>query len=103
MVPANVEYLTIVAVLTLYICTSWSSELGRLVRTRQFWLASLIFFSGSIALEVTGKYMRWWWFSEVRITGLMFLGVPVEDYVLLLLIFLMTVASWESSRGDDLA
>jgi hypothetical protein len=95
MIPQRYDYLVTLAVLVLFMVAAYSREICRASGTREFWSGGLTFVLLCGALEVIGLSMRWWAFDMTKTCGLRLHGIPVEEFILFSLIYVLAISGWE--------
>jgi len=98
MVPQPYDYLVTLAVLLAFVMAAYGREIHRVSRTREFWWAGVIFVLFCSGLEVLGLTLRWWVFDMSKTCGLRVHGIPIEEFILFSLIYMLAIAGWE--RAD---
>lgn len=94
MLPANLEYLLLLLTLTLFSLTLFASELKEAVATRPFWVAMAGYLSAGFLLDLTAQKLGWWEFNNTKVLGPMLLSVPLEEFLLFALVFLLAIGAW---------
>jgi lycopene cyclase domain-containing protein len=102
MLSSRLEYFCLLVVLSLFTWAAFAPELRHLSTHRYFWLAFAIHLSLCSLFDSLVIYLRWWSFSPHKISGVIIVNVPVEEFILFALIFLLCVCAWEWSV-DELA
>lgn len=96
--PEKLEYLIVLSVLLIFVLSAYSSEVLSLLRRREFWLSYCLFATLCTLLDLVAVRYEWWTFREKRISGLFLLSLPIEEFVLFSLIFVLAIAAWESEE-----
>ncbi len=95
MFPSNLEYLFLLAILGAFTLALFPWHLKKAARTREFWLALSCYLSLGFALDLFALRLGWWVFSVDKTCGITLAGVPVEEFGLFTLIYLLLVGAWE--------
>lgn len=100
MLPSKLEYLFLLAVLSLIGLSLFWERLLILARLVNFWLSSAIFLSMCTVIDHYAITLKWWTFSTKRTCGATLLGIPIEEFLLFILFFAFTVCLWEDLRVE---
>jgi lycopene cyclase domain-containing protein len=85
-----------------FVLSAFSRQITAISREKSFWLSLAIYLLSCALLDFTAIRLGWWSFSIKKICGLRIAEVPVEEFILFILIFLLTLSAWEAS-ADELA
>lgn len=96
MIPTKLEYLFLLAVMTLAGWSLFERPIRALAGKRSFWTNLAVFTVACAAIDVAALNLGWWRFSHERIVGILIGPIPVEEFVLFALVFSVTIAIWES-------
>jgi len=100
MLPPQSEYFFILSVYCLAIVSLFAGTLQRVARQRHFWIGMFTFFTWCTVLDYVAISLRWWNFPVGRLLGLGLVGIPIEEYCLFVLAYVLVVASWEFVIND---
>lgn len=95
MIPAAFEYLVLNIVLACFTLAIFGSELKVQVRTTAFWIGLTAFLVACFVLDLAGLKLAWWTFPPDRNVQLLVVGLPVEEFLLYALIYVLAICSWE--------
>lgn len=102
MIPSDLEYFFILALLSATTMALLGQEVASLVRDKKFWLSHGIFLLICTAIDYVAITNGWWIFPEGRHCGLYLGPIPIEEYILFSVFFFFTAAGWEAlSREMD--
>jgi lycopene cyclase domain-containing protein len=102
MLPSRLEYLTLASIYVIILYTLLQKQIRLVTRRRSFWTSGLIFCLLWTLLERYALAHEWWIFNPEKITGLHFLGVPLEEYIAFAFIHLSMASLLEGFRRDEL-
>lgn len=74
----------------------FEKELSLQIRTSAFWLGLGSFELACFILDLSGLLLAWWTFPPDRNIGLLLAGLPIEEFILYGLIYVLAICSWES-------
>jgi lycopene cyclase domain-containing protein len=97
MLAPRFDYLVIDAALLLFVISAYSRELKVLLRRRETWITFAIYLFWCVVIELWGIHTTWWRFAPGHVTGLYVAQIPLEEYLLMVLIFVFTLAAWEDT------
>lgn len=95
MIPASFEYLVVNIVLGCFTLAIFGSELKGQVKTRAFWFGLTVFLATCFVLDFVGLKLNWWTFPPDRNVQLLIVGLPIEEFMLYALIYVLAICSWE--------
>lgn len=95
MIPTAFEYLVVNVVLACLTLAILGPELKEQVRTLAFWVGLGSFLVACFVLDLAGLKLGWWTFPPDRNVQLLIVGLPVEEFLLYALIYVLAVCSWE--------
>lgn len=100
MIDHKLEYLFMLFVFGLVIFSILWDSLLLLLRKLAFWRAFAIFCVFCICVDTAAILLDWWHWSPERIIGLHVWKIPIEEFILIILVGLFILGSWESIRHD---
>ena len=94
MIPENLEYLFLLFLYLLLIVTFLTEPLLKLLPKRSFWISCSMFCLTWALIEIYALQARWWVFSPGKICGVFIATVPIEEYILFILIHASIAATY---------
>ena len=98
MIPPQFEYFSLLVVYALLLLSLFSESIRVAARERAFWVSLGIFVLSWSTIELVGLGLGMWEYSSDKLCGVAILGIPIEEYVIFVLIHMSTVASWKSFK-----
>jgi len=98
MIPGHFEYLFLLLLYLLVIFTLLKEPVTRLLKKASFWLSCIAFCAIWATLEIYALQHHWWIFSPEKICGVFIATVPIEEYIVFVLIHLSTAATWSTLK-----
>ena len=98
MIPEPLEYLALIAIYAVLIVSIFLPQVVESLRSRAFWISTMIFAGLWAAFDCLGIRLGMWSFSAARTVGLKIFEIPVEEFLVFFLIQLNTVAAWQAFR-----
>lgn len=104
MIPEKLEYLFLLTLLALLIGTFLGEATLRLLKKRSFWISCALLCATWTLIEIHALRQHWWVFSPNKLCGYTIATVPIEEYIVFVLIHTAVVATYEAFRRlDELA
>jgi len=104
MIPENLEYLFLLFLYLLLITTFLAEPVLKLLPRRSFWISCALFCLTWALIEIYALRAHWWIFSPNKICGIFIATVPIEEYILFILVHVSTAATYCAIRDlDELA
>jgi lycopene cyclase domain-containing protein len=95
MLPPESEYLVVLMVLMLFVAAAAWEQVRTLAKERAFWLSLVVYLVLCIALDIIAVRLRWWSFPAPTNFGITVGGVPIEEFILFVVIFVSATAAWK--------
>ena len=102
MLSSKLEYLTLALIYSLVTFTLLKEQVLQLLARRSFWFSCLAFCLLWTVLEIYALRHNWWQFNPEKVSGLFIGGLPIEEYLVFVLIHLSTTALWAGLERNDL-
>lgn len=100
LIPARFEYLFVLVLFLWLIVALFPFQVGSLIRRREYWTSQALFFVIATLLDLVAIELGWWIFSDSKVLGVYWMGLPLEEYVLFIIFHLATCASWEAMTRE---
>jgi lycopene cyclase domain-containing protein len=100
MLPSSLEYLLLVVIYGLLVYALLQRQIHVALIRKEFWISALLFCSLWTILEYYALANNWWMFNRHKICNIVMLGIPIEEYVVFVLMHLSMVALLESFRNE---
>jgi lycopene cyclase domain-containing protein len=94
MIPERLEYLFLAFLYAIIVAITLREPVLKLLKKRSFWLSCVTFCITWALIEIYALRHHLWVFSPNKICGLFIATVPIEEYIVFVLIHLSTVATW---------
>jgi lycopene cyclase domain-containing protein len=95
MLPRAFEYLIVLLVLALFVCAAAWPQVRALARDRAFWLSLTVYMILCVMLDVFAVRLGWWSFPAPTNIGIAVGRVPIEEFLLFILIFISAIVAWK--------
>jgi lycopene cyclase domain-containing protein len=95
MLPPESEYLAVLLVLMIFVAAATWEQVRTLLKERAFWLSLAAYLVLCTALDVIAVRLQWWSFPAPTNMGIWLGGVPIEEFVLFIVIFISATAAWK--------
>lgn len=98
MIPSRFEYFFLLSIIALAGWSLLGHQLQPVIKRASYWVSFVIFFGACTIIDLLAINLGWWWFSNEKTVGLLIGSIPVEEFILFILFFNLTVAAWESLK-----
>jgi lycopene cyclase domain-containing protein len=95
MLPREYEYLIVLLVLALFVCATGWDQVRALMRDKPFWLSLAVYMALCAILDVSAVRLGWWSFPAPTNIGIVVCRVPIEEFLLFILIFVSAIVAWK--------
>lgn len=96
MLDSRLEYLAILLTLCIFTVSLFGPQIKLLRRKSEFWCALTTFLLMGFGLDLIAMSWGWWSFANTRVIGLHVGQVPIEEFVLFIVIFILAISAWEA-------
>lgn len=101
MLPTTWEYLfAVLLLLALGLSAFWDAIVIALQK-RYVWKSLAIYLLYCCGIEALGLTQGWWRFHPDHVLGLSILSVPLEEFLLFIAFFLITLGAFQAGRYES--
>ena len=95
MLPQEFEYFAVLLVLMTFVTAAAWEQVRALTQERAFWVSLAAYLVLCVMLDVSAVRLEWWSFPAPTNIGLTVGGVPIEEFLLFVVIFVSATAAWK--------
>lgn len=100
MLPQATEYLFLLTVFAAVGISLLWHEVGSIIQEKAFWFGVIVFSIYCLLIEIIAISKGWWAFNEAKTLGVAIKGVPIEEFALFPLFYILVISAWRKIKND---